>query len=216
MHSPRSLATVFGAAAVTSALAVTAFWPRSTFADGDDARADVTVDGTKVDEVVVLGELVKDPKSKTGWVVAIEAENHGTEESTAEVETDITRQVMNVYARVGPMPTAVWKKKEKLTVPAGGKVTRRYDVPATIAPKIAASMKTMENMGELYAKAATAKTPPRYTSYAVQFRGRWAMSDWTDPNNWSKGPYGDSLGMMPVPVEVPAPGQPGVTGVPDL
>jgi uncharacterized protein with beta-barrel porin domain len=213
MNASRSLVTVLGAAAVTSALATVALWPRSTFADGDPTREGVTVDGTKVDEVVVLGELVKDPKSKTGWVVAVEAENHGTEESTAEVETDITRQVMNVTARVGPMPTAVWKKKEKLTVPAGGKVTRRYDVPAPLAPKIAASMRTQENMGALYAKAATAKTPPRYTSYAVQFRGRWAMSDWTNPDNWSKSPFGESLSMeMPMPV----PAQAGATPVPEL
>jgi hypothetical protein len=197
MTPPRALVTVFGAAAVTAVLATTALWPRATFADGDTALAGVTVDGTKFDDVVVTGELVVDPKSKTGWIVQIEAENHGTEESTADVETDITRQIMNVGARVGPMPTAVWKKKEKVTVAAGGKVMRRYDVPGPLAAKIAAATKAAEHIGELYEKAAAQKSPPRLTSYSVAFRGPWAGEDWTKSQSWSMSPFGSSMPMAP-------------------
>ncbi len=205
MHAHRSIAAVLGVAAVTASLAVTALWPRATFADGDPTTDGVTLDGTKVDDVIVIGELVKEPKSKTGWVVEIEAENRGTAEATADVETDITRQVMNIGARVGPLPTAVWKKKEKLTVGAGAKVVRRYEVPAPLAQKIAASAKAIENIEQLYARAS-AKTPPRITNYAVEFRGRWANEAWRNPENFSKNPFGDSMEMMMPPSPVPPPG----------
>src|SRR5262245_25578891 len=128
MVSIRSVATVIGFAAIASAATLTVFWPKATFAE--DPATDLVQDGTKVNHVVVSGDVVKDKKSKTGWVIEVTAENRGDEAETAALETDLTRQVSNPMSRAAPMPTAVMKKKETITVAAGEKVTKRYDVPA--------------------------------------------------------------------------------------
>jgi len=128
----------------------------------------------------VTGEIVRDPKSKTGWTVAIAAENHGKEEATADLETDVTRQTMATGARVGPMPTSVWKKKEKVTVAAGAKVNASLRGPRRARrahrPRHQRRGGAAEGDGEGRLQDAA-----RTTTYAIAFRGPWADENWTHP-----------------------------------
>ena len=174
MSTLRSLATVLGFAAMTTAAVVTVFWPKATLADGDDAKGDMALDGTKVNHVVVTADLVKDAKAKTGWVMEVKAENRGNEAETAELEADLTRQVSNPMSRAAPMPTAVFKKKESITVAAGETVTRRYDVPAQFAAQITA-VKKAEAAREKLAEQGKLVTMPRSITYfGVALKGTWA------------------------------------------
>ncbi len=182
MNPLRSLATVLGFAAITTAAAVTVFWPKATLADGDDGKGDLVLDGTKVNHVVVQGELVKDPKAKTGWVIEFKAQNNGTEEETADLESDLTRMVSNPMSRAAPMPTAVFKKKEKITVAAGQTVTKRYDVPAAIASQITAA-KNAEAKLEKAQAAGKYAMPKAITYFDVAFKGPWTDEAIAMPTN---------------------------------
>jgi hypothetical protein len=183
MKPLRSLATVLGFAAITTAAAVTVFWPKATLADGDDGKADLVLDGTKVNHVVVEGELVKDPKAKTGWVIEFKAQNKGNEDETADLEADLTRMVSNPMSRAAPMPTAVFKKKEKITVAAGQTVTKRYDVPATIAAQITASKNAEARLQKAYEEGKNPPMPKAVTYFDVAFKGPWTDEPIAMPTN---------------------------------
>ena len=149
LRSLKNIATTFGFAAITAAAALTVFWPKQTLADDDDdALALFGEEGTKVGNIRVSGEVVRDPKSKTGWVVEITAENHGTESETASLETDLTRTVSSPMARAQPRPTTVWKQTESVTLAAGEKVTKRYVVPAAFGAQLTASARAAEQMNK--------------------------------------------------------------------
>jgi hypothetical protein len=182
MKPLRSIATVLGFAAITTAAVVTVFWPKATLADDDDGKAGLVLDGTKVDHVVVEGELVKDPKAKTGWVIEFKAQNKGNEEETAELEADLTRMVQNPMSRAAPMPTAVFKRKEKITVAAGQTVTKRYDVPAGIAVQITASKNAAARLEKAYA-AGKNPMPKAITYFDVAFKGPWTDEQLAMPTN---------------------------------
>jgi hypothetical protein len=179
MFSIRSVATVIGFAAVTSAATLTVFWPKATFAE--DAATDLVQDGTKVNHVVVSGELVREKKSKTGWVIEVTAENRGDEAETAELETDLTRQVSNPMSRAAPMPTAVLKKKESITVAAGEKVTKRYDVPAAFAAQINAQEAQDAKMQKAAEQGKEVRMPSRVVYFNVAFKGKWTDEEIPTP-----------------------------------
>ena len=176
MGSIRSLATVCAFAAATSAAILTTFWPKVTMADGDEsAQSELTLDGTKVkDDVVVNGDLVRDPKAKSGWIMRVEAENRGQQEATAELETDLIRQVSNPMSRAVPMPTAMLKKKETLTIAAGEKVVRTYEVPVALVAQINAAERARLKMQKLAEAGKYPKLPPRVTYFGVAFKGPWS------------------------------------------
>lgn len=191
MKPLRQLATVLGFAAVTTAATLTVFWPKATLADDDDGKADLFLGGTKVNHVVVDGDVVKDPKSKTGWVIEVKAENKGTEAETAELEADLTRQISNPMSRAAPMPTAVWKKKETITVAAGETVTKRYEIPAALATQVAAA-KRAEAAREKAEAAGKFVMPRSVTYFAVAFKGQWTDDPIATPTN-------RRLAVMPAP-----------------
>jgi hypothetical protein len=147
-------------------------WPKATFADGPDQ--DLVQDGTKVDHVVVTGEIVRDKKAKTGWVVEVTAENRGTEAETAELETDLTRVVADTMSRASPPATAVMKKKETITVAAGEKVQKRYDVSAAIAAQMTAKEAADAAREKAEAAGKEVRMPRRVTYFGVEFRGKWS------------------------------------------
>jgi hypothetical protein len=136
----KNVTTVLAIASLTAAATLTAFWPKQTLADDDaDALEEWSPDGTRLGHILVSGEIVKDPKSKTGWVVEISAENQGTESETARLETDLTRVMANPMARAQPRPTTVWKQVESVTLAAGEKITKRYTVPAAFGAQLTAT-----------------------------------------------------------------------------
>ncbi len=182
MTSIRSVATVLGAAVLTTLVATTVFWPKATLADGDDTSEEVTLDGTKVSRVVVTAELVRDSKAKSGWVIEVEAENRGTEADTADLEMDVTRTVSNPMSRASGTPTAVFKKKESMTVAAGEKVKRRYDVPANVAAQLTANANA-EAAREKAANAGKTVAMPRSVAYfGVALKGQWTDDPIPSPN----------------------------------
>jgi hypothetical protein len=136
----RTLTTVLGFATLTAAATLTALWPTATLADDDlDDEMGIDAEGTKLGHVVVEGEVVRDPKAKTGWVVVVTAENKGTEEETWKLETDLTRTVSSPMARAMPLPTTVWKQTESITLAAGQKIEKRYVVPAAFGAQLTAT-----------------------------------------------------------------------------
>lgn len=147
--SMKHVTTVLGVAALTAIGTLAVCWPKTTFADGDeDALEELAPDGTKLGHMVVGGQIVRDPKSKTGWVVEITAENEGTEAETAKVETDLTRVVASPMARAQPPATTVWKQVESLSLGAGEKVTKRYAVPAAFGAQLTATANAEERMNK--------------------------------------------------------------------
>lgn len=165
MPSPWS--TLLGAAALTSASLLTLLWPHSTFAEDDsaDPTARLEGDGTKLDEnVVVEGEIQRDPKSKTGWVVEMRAINRSGEGETVGVETDLTRAIANTMDRAEPTPTTVWKHVDTLTVAAGETETRLYTVPATFGAQLSAGHRAE-------ARVAAQREKGVYSNQRVAFFG---------------------------------------------
>src|SRR5262249_55565674 len=137
--------TVLGFASLTAALTLTAFWPKQTLADDDaDAMEEFSPDGTKLGHILVKGEIVRDPKAKTGWVVEVTAENTGNASETARLETDLTRTVANPMARAQPPASTVWKQTESITLAAGEKFTKRYVVPAAYGAQLTATANAEE------------------------------------------------------------------------
>jgi hypothetical protein len=187
MFSIRSVATVIGFAAIASAATLTIFWPKATFAE--DPATDLVQDGTKVDHVVVSGEVVRDKKSKTGWVIEVTAENRGDEAESAELETDLTRQVSNPMSRAAPMPTAVLKKKETITVAAGEKVTKRYDVPAAFAAQMNTQAAQDAKMEKASAEGKDVRMPSRVVYFNVAFKGKWTDEEIPTPARSQRKAY---------------------------
>ncbi len=182
MKPLRSIATILGIAALTTLATVTVFWPKTTMADGDDEKGDLVLAGTKVQNVVVEGDLVKDPKSKTGWVIEFKAQNTGNKDETAELEADLTRQVSNPMSRAAPMPTAIFKRKETITVAAGQTVTKRYDVPAGFSAQITNSKNAEAALQKAYEKGKFVQ-PKAVTYFAVAFKGPWTDDAIQNPPN---------------------------------
>ena len=143
----RTLATVTGFAAITAAAALGVAWPHTTYADGAAVVVQYTPEGTRIADVLVKGNLVRDANAKSGWVVVVTAENKSAQAETVLVETDITRTVSQPMARVMPVPQTAWSTTEQVTLAAHQKITKRYEVPAALASQIAASMKPAPQNG---------------------------------------------------------------------
>jgi len=170
MLPKNNLSKLLGVAALTTATCLTALWPHATLAEGDiDPMQELEGDGTKLDHVVVTGEIVRDGKSKTGWVVELKAENSGGDAETVALETDLERTVSNTMSRAEPAPTTVWKKTETLTIAAGESVTRRYTVPAGIGAQLSASAR-VEARNAKQENNPNARYMPVMTRFAVAFQ----------------------------------------------
>ena len=159
----RSVVTFVGVAAFTAAAGLAVAWPHTTYADGEQPVAQYTAEGVKIGGVLVKGELVRDTKSKTGWVVVVVANNKSDAVATVSIEADLTRTVASPMSRVAPMPQTAWNTTETLTLAAHQQVIKRYDVPAAIATQVTAA-KVAD------ASPQQAKQPPQMRtriSYAV-------------------------------------------------
>ena len=134
----RTAMTVLGFATVTMGATLVALSPRTTFAEGDDAdrMGEYTADGTKFGNVVVNGQLTKDPHSRTGWSMIITADNQSDDQAKCALETDLTRQMIVPMSRSSPEGTTVMKGKEDITLAAHQKITVRHDVPAWIVEQL--------------------------------------------------------------------------------
>jgi hypothetical protein len=136
----KQIAIALGFASLTAAATLTVFWPQETLADNDaDAIDELGLDGTKLGHILVKGEIVRDPKSKTGWVVELTAENQGTASETARLETDLTRTVSSPMSRAQPPAVTVWKQTESITLAAGETLKKRYTIPAPFGAQLTAT-----------------------------------------------------------------------------
>jgi hypothetical protein len=122
-------------AAVTLALA----WPTTTNADGNVPLVQYTANGTKLNDVVVKGQVERDPKAKAGWVVVVTATNNANHSETIPLETDLSQTISSPMARVPATPQNVWSTTETVTLSAGQTMTKRYELPAEVAAKVAAA-----------------------------------------------------------------------------
>ncbi len=99
----RSTATVLAIAAATFAASLAVAWPKTTLADGDD-DGEWTADGMKFGDVVVKTDLVRDMKSKTGWVMVVTAKNDSDVPAKCKLEEDVTRSFSSPGARASRRP----------------------------------------------------------------------------------------------------------------
>ena len=134
-----SIKTAVAFAVATAGATLAVAWPGVTIADGNVPLVQYTVDGTKVNDVVVKGAVQRDPKAKSGWVVVVTATNTANHSETIPLETDVSQVVSSPMARVAPAPTTVWSKTETVTLSAGQAMTKRYELPANVAAKVAAA-----------------------------------------------------------------------------
>jgi hypothetical protein len=121
------VATKYAVCSATLALAL--FAPGMTFAAADPKAAG----GTRIEDVFVRGELVKDSSSKTGWVVAVTAENTDGHATRCALNATLTETVLRPMARVSPMPTPLFNERIVMEVEGHGTSTVRIDVPEKIA-----------------------------------------------------------------------------------
>lgn len=132
----RSIVTVLGFAAFTAAAGLGIALPKTTFADGD---AQYTEQGTRVQNVLLDGQVVRDKKSSTGWSLVVTAENKSGEATGCEIAVDLTRTSSSPMGRSRPMPSVVWETKDVVSVAAHGKTVKRYEIPAAYAAQLTAS-----------------------------------------------------------------------------
>jgi hypothetical protein len=130
--SPRATLAAFAVA--TAAVTLALGWPRPTHADGDSPLVQYMVDGTKIGDVVAKGTIVRDSAAKSGWAVVVTAQNQADHPETVPLETDVLQRAMSPMARTPPLAQNVWSRTERVTVPAGGDITRRYELPVGLAP----------------------------------------------------------------------------------
>lgn len=135
--SPRTTVAAFALA--TAAVALALAWPETTHADGDSPLVQYSVDGTKIGDVVARGTVARDASAKSGWVVVVTARNDADHAETVPLETDLLQRAMSPMARTPPIARNVWSKTERVTVPAGGTITRRYELPAALAANLKAA-----------------------------------------------------------------------------
>jgi hypothetical protein len=187
---------MLGFAAGTSVLVLALLWPKTTLADKEEDG--FTEEGTKVEHVILKGEIVKDPKTASGWSFVVEARNEGVETETAEVETDLTRTVASSSARILPMPTAVMRVKETFTIAAGKSVTRHYAVTPQLAAQIVLARQINDRLHKAMERG-NYEMPQRVTSFDVMFKGKWApngQTNWEIPTQWASEPYGNVMSSL--------------------
>jgi hypothetical protein len=163
----RSTATVLAIAAATFAASLAVAWPKTTLADGDDADGEWTADGMKFGDVLVKTELVRDTKSKTGWVMVVTAKNDSDAPAKCKLEEDVTRSFSSPGARVSAPAVAIWKVRDTLALDAHASVTKKLDVPANIAAQMTVAERDQANRTKLQDKAqANDKDVPWRLVYA--------------------------------------------------
>jgi hypothetical protein len=148
----RSTATVLAIAAATFAASLAVAWPKTTLADGDD-DGEWTSDGMKFGDVLVKSELVRDTKSKTGWVMIVTAKNDSDAPAKCKLEEDVTRSFSSPGARVSAPAVAIWKVRDTLALEAHATVTKKLDVPANIAAQMTVAERDQANRTKLQDKA---------------------------------------------------------------
>ncbi len=168
----RHLVTILGFAAATAAATLSVCWPGRTWADPPETFYE---NGT-IDDVTFQGEVVRDAKAKTGWVIQVTYENHGNEDETCTVDTELTRTQVNPASRASPPGLAVWHHKDRLTVPAHESVVRSYEVPQWMAAQLTSNDKAAEIRQKMIDRENAKPTPNYaismrpYTMYSVAFQ----------------------------------------------
>lgn len=164
MLTKSSLLTVLGIAAFTVAAGLGVALPKTTFADGD---AQYTEQGTRVNQVLLNGQIVRDQKSKTGWSLVVTAENKADEVTGCEIAVDLTRTSSSPMGRSRPMPAVVWETKDVVSVAAHGKTVKRYEIPATYAAQLTATAQEQAKQGSAQGDPVAARP---ITTFAVSIR----------------------------------------------
>jgi hypothetical protein len=149
----RSTATILAIATATFAASLAVAWPRTTLADGDDNDGEWTADGMKFGSVLVKTELVRDQKSKTGWVMLVTAKNDSDAPAKCKLEEDVTRSLSSPGSRVSAPAVAIWKVRDTLALEAHASVTKKLDVPANLAAQMTVAERDQANRNKLQEKA---------------------------------------------------------------
>jgi hypothetical protein len=132
----RTLTTIVGFAAVTAALGFGVALPHTTYADNDKPVVQYTPEGTKIGDIFLKGNVVKDAKSKTGWFLVVTAENKSDNVESCEISSELTRTVGSPMARVRPSPQMVFSANDAISVAAHGRLVKKYEIPAPLAAQL--------------------------------------------------------------------------------
>jgi hypothetical protein len=137
----RAVRTAVAFATVTAIATLALAWPATTNADGNVPLVQYTANGTKLNDILVKGLVQRDSNAKTGWVVVVTATNNANHPETIPLETDVSETTSSPMARVPATPRNVWSTTETVTLSAGQTMTKRYELPADVAAKVAAAAK---------------------------------------------------------------------------
>ena len=137
-RSLRTLTTIFGFAAVTAAAGF-AMLPHTTYADNDKPVVSYTAEGTKIGDIFLKANVVRDSKSKSGFFLVVTAENKSDNVESCEISSELTRTIGSPMARVRPTPQMVFSANDAISVSAHGKLVKKYEIPANVAAQLASS-----------------------------------------------------------------------------
>jgi hypothetical protein len=177
--SARPLTTLAAFAGVTAALTLAVLAPRTTFADGDEAdrMGEWTAEGTKFDDLVVSGGILRDAHAKSGWMVTITVANGADHPETVLLETDVDRSFVTPMARVADEQAMLYHETKPVTVAAHASVSITRPVPAWVASQLetgdriekarARAQKAVDDGADWTTQAAVLSAP--YPHFALAF-----------------------------------------------
>jgi hypothetical protein len=168
----RSIATISGFAAVTAAATLAVCWPGRTYAEPPETY----FEAGSVRKVTFQGEVARDSAAKSGWAIRVTYNNGGDEDETCTIDTELTKATVNPASRASPPGVAIWRRKDKVTVPAHESIVRTYEVPAWVAAQLTANEKAAQ-LRQKMEEAEMKKPNPRfaltmrpYTMFSVAFQ----------------------------------------------
>jgi hypothetical protein len=158
----RQLVTILGFAVTTTAATLAVGWPGRTFADPPETF----FESGDIDDITFSGEVARDGSMKSGWAIKVTYENHGDQDATCQLDTELTRAQINPGSRSSPAGVAVWHHKDKVTVTAHESVVRSYEVPAWMGVQLTAN----EKAADLRQKIIDRENEKPNPNYAISMR----------------------------------------------
>jgi hypothetical protein len=128
----RPVVTVVVSAAGAALATLVLAWPSPTYAD----PAEMLVGTGVIEKVTFAGKLERDASVRSGWIVSATFENGGDEDTTGDLDLEVTRASVSPDGRTVPDGSVVWKHREHVVVPAHGHVARSEEVPPWLGAQL--------------------------------------------------------------------------------
>jgi hypothetical protein len=139
--SARTLRRTLGLAAVTAGASLAFLWPGSIRAESerDIVGTFVAPGDTALGEVRAHGEVVHDPKAKSGWGVEVTFENPTGATQNVRVVVGLQRWFFNPDSRTSSAPNELWRRGDSVALAPNERITRVFALPLSLAADLDAS-----------------------------------------------------------------------------